>query len=50
MRCIIAGDHSFSYREVTAGVARELFAGQPYKLELVEGLAERGDTEDASMD
>ena len=31
---------SFSYREVSADEARELFADQPYKLELIQGLAE----------
>lgn len=39
MRTIIAGKHAFIYREVTADEARQLFAGQTYKLELIEGLA-----------
>jgi threonyl-tRNA synthetase len=38
MREIIAGDYSFVRRELSAEEARELFAGQPYKLELIEGL------------
>jgi threonyl-tRNA synthetase len=43
MRRIIAGDHPFVYREVTAHDARKLFADQPYKLELIDGLAEGRD-------
>ncbi len=39
MRQIIAGRFPFNYREVNADEARQLFAGQPYKLELIEGLA-----------
>ncbi len=39
MRQIIAGKHPFVYRQVSADEARELFAGQPYKLELIDGLA-----------
>jgi threonyl-tRNA synthetase len=38
MRQIIAGKHAFEYREVSADEARRLFADQPYKLELVDGL------------
>jgi threonyl-tRNA synthetase len=45
MRQIIAGDHEFTYREVTADEARELFKDQPYKLELIEGLVEGGTDE-----
>lgn len=43
MRRIIAENHPFRYCEVTAAEAREMFAGQPYKLELLEGLAETAD-------
>jgi len=43
MRRIIDGQHPFTYREVSADEARTLFAGQPYKLELVEGLAQGKD-------
>jgi threonyl-tRNA synthetase len=43
MRRIIAGNHPFVYREVTAHDARTLFADQPYKLELIDGLAEGRD-------
>ncbi|RIK37584.1 MAG: threonine--tRNA ligase [Chloroflexi bacterium] len=39
MRQIIAGRHPFIYREVSADEARQLFHDQPYKLELIEGLA-----------
>lgn len=39
MRRIISEDHPFIYREVSADEARALFANQPYKLELIEGLA-----------
>ncbi|MCS6843602.1 MAG: threonine--tRNA ligase [Caldilineales bacterium] len=42
MRRIIAGRHPFVYRQVTADEARRLFADQPYKLELIEGLAQGG--------
>ena len=39
MRQIIGGKHPFQYREVDAEEARALFHDQPYKLELIEGLA-----------
>ena len=39
MRRIIRGDYPFVYREVSADAARELFADQPYKVELIDGLA-----------
>ncbi len=38
MREIIAGDHRFVRRELSAEEARQLFADQPYKLELIDGL------------
>ena len=38
MRQIIGGKHEFDYREVSADEARQLFADQPYKLELIDGL------------
>jgi threonyl-tRNA synthetase len=53
MRRIIKGDYPFVYREVSADAARALFADQPYKVELIDGLAQgldeygetsRGDT------
>ncbi len=39
MRKIIAGRYPFAYREVSADEARTLFHDQPYKLELIDGLA-----------
>ena len=41
MRQIVAGKHPFVRREVGASEAKKLFADEPYKLELIEGL-ERG--------
>ncbi len=38
MRRIIAGKHPLRYKVVTADEARALFADQPYKLEIIEGL------------
>ena len=35
---------TFSHREVTVEEARTIFAGNPYKLELIEEIAERGET------
>jgi threonyl-tRNA synthetase len=40
MREIIAGDYEFVRRELSAQEARELFADQTYKLELIQGLEE----------
>jgi len=40
MREIVQGNHSFVRREVSREKARELFADQPYKLELIEELPE----------
>jgi len=45
MREIIAENHEFIYREVSADKARQVFKDQPYKLELIEGLA-RGNTDE----
>lgn len=42
MREIIRGKYPFTYREVSADEARSLFHGQPYKLELIDGLARGG--------
>jgi len=39
MRQIIGGKHPFVYRQVSADEARLLFAQEPYKLELIDGLA-----------
>jgi threonyl-tRNA synthetase len=38
MRQIIAGDHVFQKRVVSADEARQIFRDQPYKLELIDGL------------
>lgn len=43
MRRIIKGNYPFDYRVVSADEARSVFAGQPYKLELIEGLAKGQD-------
>lgn len=42
MRQIVAGDHAFKRRAVSADEARKLFADQPYKLELIDGLEAGG--------
>lgn len=42
MRQIIGGKHPFIYRQVSPAEARQLFADQPYKLELVAGLEQGG--------
>jgi threonyl-tRNA synthetase len=45
MREILLGDFTFQRRELSADDARRLFADQPFKLELIEGL-ERGATDE----
>lgn len=42
MREIIAGDHPFVKKVVSADEARQIFEQQPYKLELIEGLEQGG--------
>ncbi len=42
MRQIIGGKFPFQYEEVSADDARALFAGQQYKLELIDGLDKGG--------
>ncbi len=42
MREIIAGDFEFEKRVLQADEARQLFADQPYKLELIDGLEQGG--------
>lgn len=42
MRQIIAAKHTFEKRVVSAAEAKKEFAGQPFKLELVEGLEKGG--------
>lgn len=48
MRRIIGGRHPFERRVLDAAEAEELFADQPYKLELIEGLAEGEVDEDGN--
>ncbi len=48
MKQIIRGNHPFEYREVSAEEARRIFADQPYKLELIEGLEKGGVDEDGN--
>ncbi len=45
MRQIVQGKHEFKKRVVTAEEAKKIFADQPYKLELIEGL-EKGGTDE----
>lgn len=45
MKEIIAEGHDFVYREVSEQEAKELFADQPYKLELVENILKSGSDE-----
>jgi len=45
MRQIISGGYPFVKKVVTAGEARKIFAAQPYKLELIDGL-EKGGTDE----
>ena len=42
MRRIIAEGHAIAYKVVSADEAREIFKDQPYKLELIAGLAGGG--------
>lgn len=42
MRQILAGDHPFQKEVISADEARQIFKGQPYKLELIQGLEEGG--------
>ena len=43
MKNIVKKRHEFQYRELSAQEAKELFADQPYKLELIEDLEKKGD-------
>jgi threonyl-tRNA synthetase len=42
MREIIKEDHSFEYQEVSEQEARQIFADQPFKLELIGEFVEKG--------
>ncbi len=48
MKQIIRGNHPFEYKEVSAEEAKQIFADQPYKLELIEGLENGGVDEDGN--
>ncbi|TLN19770.1 threonine--tRNA ligase, partial [bacterium] len=48
MREIIRGKHPFVRREVSADEARGIFAGQSFKLELIDGLEQGGFDEDGN--
>ena len=42
MRQVLAGRHVFEKKIISADEARKVFAGQPYKLELISGLEQGG--------
>jgi threonyl-tRNA synthetase len=42
MRQIIAGQHPFEKKVISADEARQIFKDQPYKLELIDGLEKGG--------
>ncbi len=48
MKQIVRGNHPFEYKEVSAEEAKQIFADQPYKLELIEGLENGGVDEDGN--
>lgn len=48
MREIIAEGYDFVYQEISAEESRRLFADQPYKLELIEGILAGGVDEDGN--
>ena len=48
MKEIIRGKHPFVRRALSADEARQIFAGQTYKLELIQGLEEGGTDEDGN--
>jgi len=45
MRAIIAEGHDFAYQEIGEEEARRVFADQPYKLELIDGILSAGTDE-----
>jgi threonyl-tRNA synthetase len=45
MRQVIAGQHKFERKVISADEARQIFKDQPYKLELIDGL-ERGELDE----
>ena len=48
MRRIIKGKHSFQRKSVSAEEAKQIFADQPYKIELIEGLEHGLEDEDGN--
>lgn len=48
MREIIAEGYDFAYQEIDEAEARRLFADQPYKMELIEGILAGGVDEDGN--
>ncbi|MFN2284967.1 MAG: threonine--tRNA ligase, partial [Anaerolineae bacterium] len=48
MRALIADRCDFVYQEITPEEGRELFADQPYKLELIDGILSGGVDEDGN--
>jgi threonyl-tRNA synthetase len=48
MKEIIRGDHPFVRKAVSAEEARQIFSGQTYKLELIDGLVQGGFDEDGN--
>src|SRR5690606_4714093 len=44
MKALLPSWTEFSHREVSASEAREVFAGNPYKLELIDELEKNGET------
>jgi threonyl-tRNA synthetase len=42
MKKIIGGKHEFIQRDVTEDEARKLFADEPYKLEIIDGIVSQG--------
>jgi threonyl-tRNA synthetase len=48
MREIVSEGHDFVYKEVSEEEARQIFADQPYKLELIEGILSGGVDEDGN--
>lgn len=48
MRSIIAGKHKFIRNAISADEARKVFADQPYKIELIDGLENGGLDEDGN--
>lgn len=42
MRSVLAGNHAFEKKVVSAAEAKKIFKDQPYKIELIEGLEKDG--------